>query len=38
MALESAVENDFDNCDVVKILVENEAEVNVKNRVSYLYS
>ena len=28
----------FDNCDVVKILVENGAEVNVKNRVSYLYS
>ena len=38
MALEDALENDFDNCDVVKILVENGAEVNVKNSVSYLYS
>ena len=38
MALESAVENDIDNCDAVKILVENGAEVNVKDGVSYLYS
>ena len=28
----------FDNCDAVKILVENGAEVNVKDVVSYLYS
>ena len=34
MALESALRNDIDNGDVVKILVENGAEVDVKNGVS----
>ena len=35
MALESALEYDFiDNGDVVKILVENGAEVDVKDGVS----
>ena len=38
MALEGAVERGVDNCDVVKILVENVAEMNVKDGVSYLYS
>ena len=38
MALEGALENNVDNCDVVKILMENGAEVNVKDGVSYLYS
>ena len=34
MALESALEDDFDNGDVVKILLENGAEVDVKDGVS----
>ena len=34
MALESAVEKSFDNGDVVKILLENGAEVDVKDGVS----
>ena len=34
MALEGALENDIDNGDVVKILVENGAEVDVKDGVS----
>ena len=34
MALENALENDSDTGDVVKILVENGAEVDVKNGVS----
>ena len=34
MALESALEDDFDNGDVVKILVENGVEVDVKDGVS----
>ena len=34
MALESAIKNGFDNDDVVKILLENGAEVDVKDGVS----
>ena len=34
MALQSALENYFDNGDVVKILVENGAKVDVKDGVS----
>ena len=34
MALQDALENDIDNGDVVKILLENGAEVDVKDGVS----
>ena len=34
MALENEVENIFDNGDVVEILLENGAEVDVKDGVS----
>ena len=34
MALEGAIENRIDNGDVVKILLENGAEVDVKDGVS----
>ena len=35
LALRFAAENDYDNGQVVKILLEKGAEVNVKDRVSY---
>jgi len=34
LALEYAIENNIDNSDVVKILLEEGADVNVKNKVS----
>ena len=34
MAVEDVLENDSDNGDIVKILVENGAEVDVKDGVS----